>query len=370
MRTNRIARQITLAAALLGSGIAPSILAQAPGGPSQVPPSQSPAATPSAAAPADKPEEPPTEAELTIDEAIKKVAAVKAVSADLVQDVKMLGQTFQIKGRYAKAPAARIYMKLDVVGLPGSTGTMLQVSNGEVLWDYQKIFDNRSYRKLSVKPILERLQAPEIDKDLREQIMSSLGFVGPEALLVGVRKSIRFDQKEEGELDDKAVWIVRGGWRDRTGLTGPDQRPVPAIGKLPPFVPSLAALYLDKETGWPYKLDLTGRPDSAVIDTRQIGLDGQRIGSKSSIERQAPSSIRLVYSNIQFDPPLTAADFAFQAPPDADVVDNTDVLLGSLNKAIEFQAQRKSIEAANAAGDVLKQPIEVPAPSPAPETPK
>ncbi|WP_165245085.1 LolA family protein [Paludisphaera soli] len=355
-----------LAATLVGAWIATSVLAQTPGGPPQTPPGQAPAAN----LPGAPPEEPPTEAELIVDEAIKKVAAVKAVSADLLQDVKMLGQKFQIKGRYLKAPSSKIYLRLDVSGLPGSAGTMLQVCDGDVLWDYQKILTAESYRKLSVKPILQRLDAPEIDKTLREQILSSLGFAGPEALLAGVRKAVKFDQKEEGELDGKAVWIVKGGWRDRTGLVVPNQGPVPGVGLLPPYIPSFATLYLDKQNGWPYKLDLRGRNSTALIDTRKTGIDGKKIGAKSSIERQDPSELVLVYSNVQFDPALSDAEFAFQAPPNVQPEDNTEIILKSLDQAIEFQAMQKRTEAANAAGSVLQQPIEVPAAPPAAEIPK
>ncbi|AMV38642.1 LolA family protein [Planctomyces sp. SH-PL62] len=374
MRINRIARPITLAASLAGAWIASTVLAQTPGGPSPSTPGQAPAAN-APAVPggpqAEKPEEPPTEAETVIDEAIKKIAGIKAVSADLTQDVRILGQKFQIKGRYIKAPSARIYLRLDVSGLPGAAGTMLQVCDGDVLWDYQKILDAQSYRKLSVKPILQRLESPEIDANLREQILSSLGFTGPEALLAGVRKAVKFDApKEEGELDGKAVWILKGGWRDRTGIVAPNQTPIPGVGMLPPYIPSFATLYLDKQNGWPYKLDLRGRLVTSLIDTRQVGIDGKKIGAKSSIEKQDPSELTLTYTNIQFEPTLTDADFAFQAPPDANVEDNTEIILKSLDQAIEFQALQKRTEAANAAGSVLQQPIEVPAAPPAAEIPK
>jgi len=369
MRINRIARPFTLAASLAGAWIATSVLAQTPGGPPQPAPGQAAAAAPGGAA-APAPEEPPTEAELAIDEAAKKVAAIKAVSADLVQDVRMLGQNFQIKGRYIKAPSARVYLRLDVVGLPGAAGTTLQVCDGDILWDYQKVLESQSYRKLSVKPILQRLDAPEIDATLREQILNSLGFAGPEALLTGIRKAVKFDRKEEGEFEGKAVWVLHGSWRDRSGLVAPNQGAVPGVGMLPPYIPSRATLQIDKENGWPYRLNLSGQPVSMLIDTRQVGLDGKKIGSKSSIERPQASELALSYSNVQFEPTLSDADFAFQAPPNADVEDNTELILKSLDQAIEFQALQKRTEAANAAGSVLQQPIEVPAAPPAAEIPK
>jgi len=353
MPIHRNASRITLATPLIAALTTVASFGQAPGNPA---PSQPTVAGDPAGAPGLKPataaEEPPTEAEKQIDAAVPKVAALKAVSATLTQDVWMLGRSFQVKGRYMKAPGSRVYLRLDVAGLPGSTGTMLQVSNGSVLWNFQKLLDSQSYSKLSVKPVLERLQAPEVDKQIREQILSSLGFAGPEMLLSGVRKAMRFDQIGEGDLDGRPVWIARGGWRDRTGLAVPEGRPVPPIGMLPAYIPSLATLTFDKENGWPYKLELRGRPETMLIDNRAVTLDGQRIAPRitgEKQEKQEPSDLLLVYSDVKFDPSLSDADFAFQAPPDAAVEDNTDILLQGLGRMIEAQVQQKRMEAANAA---------------------
>ena len=214
----------------------------------------------------------------------------------------MLKQNFSIKGRYLKAPSSRIYLKLTVTGLPDSSGTMLQVCDGETLWDYQQILEQQTYRKLSIKPIFEQLNSPEIDAKTRDQVMTQLGFAGPEALLVGLRKSVKFDQKEEDTLDGKPVWVLRGTWRNRNGLVGPDQRPLPPTGPLPAFVPSLATLYLGQKDGWPYKMVLVGKIPTILQDTRRVGPDGRLIGSRASVEKVEPSTIRLTYSNVQLEP--------------------------------------------------------------------
>lgn len=368
MRNNRLALFLAFSTAFAVSWTAFASPARSQNLPPQPLAGQDPAAV--SGGPAETVEEPPTEAERLIDLAIKKVAAVKSVSADLVQNIKALGQDFQIRGRFLKAPASRIYLKMDVSGLPGSTGTMLQVCDGEVLWDYQQILESQTYRRLSVKPILERLGSPEIDAALREEILTKLGFAGPETLLIGVRKSIKFDQKEEGELDGKPVYILRGLWRNREGLVGPDQRPIPPTGMLPAYIPSLAVLYIGKEDGWPYKLDLKGRPLTNLIDTRQIGPDGRRIGKLSSIERQEPSEIQLVYSNVQLDAAIRPEEFAFQAPANANVEDNTEVILKGLDQAIQVQAMQKRAEAANKEGSTLDQSIDIPKPPPAVQIPQ
>jgi outer membrane lipoprotein-sorting protein len=338
----------------------------APGGPTL---GSGPGSNAAESRPSPEPAQPPTEAEQLIDEAIKKLASLQSVSADMLQHVEVLKQSFDIKGRYLKAPASRIYLRLSVSGLPDSSGTMLQVCDGETLWDYQQVLESQSYRKMSVKPVLERLGSPEIDAELREQIMVQMGFTGPEAILVGLRKAVKFDQKEEGDLDGKPVWILRGTWQNRNGLVGPDQRPLPPTGQLPPYVPSLANLYLGKDDGWPYRLVLLGRARTILQDTRRVGPDGRPIGSLSSIEKIEPTKIELVYSNVQLNPDIKIEEFAFQAPPNANVEDTTETILKGLDQAIQFQALQKRSEAAKQDVPVLDQSIDLPLPpnQPTPE---
>ena len=71
---------------------------------------------PPGGAPAAQPEEPPTEAERLIDAAIKKLAKLQSVAADLLEYVDMLDQKFTIKGRYLRAPNARVKLQLTVYG--------------------------------------------------------------------------------------------------------------------------------------------------------------------------------------------------------------------------------------------------------------
>ncbi len=210
-------------------------------------------------APAEKPEEPPTQAEITIDLAIAKLAKLEWVAAELVEEINMLSQKYSIKGSYRKGPSSRVYLRLTVTGLADSAATSLQVCDGETLWDYQVVLDSPTYRRLSVKPILERLHSPELNAKLREQAIAQMGLAGPETLLVGLRKSLKFEVREEDEFEGKKVWKLRGTWRTRQGLMGADGRPVNAAGFLPPYIPMDGTLYLGKEDGWPYKLTMEGR---------------------------------------------------------------------------------------------------------------
>jgi outer membrane lipoprotein-sorting protein len=324
---------------------------QGPGGP---PPGQPGLGGPGAA---DKPEEPPTDAELAIDAAATKLAKLEWVAAELVQDVNMLNQKYAIKGSYRKGPDSRVYLRLTVSGLTDSTATTLQVCDGETLWDYQVILDAPVYRKLSVKPILERLNSPELNPKLREQAITQMGLAGPETLLIGLRRTLHFTIKEEDEIDGKKVWKLRGAC------------PVNPGGFLPPYYPMDCTLYLGKEDGWPYKLVMVGRKPSAVFDGRRLGPDGRPIGSKSSIEKITPSEIRLVYTDVKLNAKLRLEEFAFTAPPSANVDDSTESLVKGLDQAIAVEGQRKKSEAAKKEGPLLDQPIELPSP-PDPSAPR
>ena len=263
------------------------------------------------APPADKPDEPPTKAELLIDDAIKKIAKLESVAADLLQEINMLNQKYTITGRYLKAPNTHVYLKLSVSGLPDTSATSLQVCDGETLWDYQVVLDSQNYRKLSIKPILERLNSPELNSKIKDQALTSMGLAGPETLLVGLRKTLKFSQIEEDEVDGKKLWRLRGTWRTRQGLVGPDGRPVGAAGFLPPYMPMDGTLYLGKDDSWPYKLVLVGRKPSALFETRRLGPDGRPIGAKSSIEKINPSEIRLTYSDVKLNAKIRLDEFAF-----------------------------------------------------------
>src|SRR5262249_51416856 len=179
----------------------------------------------------------------------------------------------------------------------------------------------------------------------------------------GLRKSLRFDLKEENTLDGRPVWKLHGTWKNRQGLVGPDARPVGPNGVLPPFIPMDATLYLGKEDSWPYKLLLEGRPLTTLYDLRRTGPDGRPIGAKSTIERVPRTKIALAYLNVNLNATIKAEEFYFPTPTNASVEDDTEQILKGLDRALEVEAQKKKAEAARKEGPVLDQPIDLPRPT-------
>lgn len=326
-----------------------------------------PGGGPAPAAKAAEVNEPPTEAELFLDEAIKKVAEIKSVSADVFQTVSMLDQKFEITGRYLKAPGDRLLLDLSVSGMPDSSGKMRQVCDGITLWDYQQVFESRAYRKLDAAAILKKLRTSDLDEKMKEGAIESMGFAGPDILLVGLRRTIKFDQGPvKTTLDGRPVIRLAGVWKSREGLMGPDSRPLPMTAPLPSYIPSLVKLYLGADDSWPYQVELVGQPSSALLDTRPVGPDGRKIGSKSLIQKPLLTRIKLVYKNVKLNTPIANGEFVFSAPPDAQVEDSTKAILDGLEQAATMRAAQKKAESSQGGGELLNQGIDIPKATPPP----
>jgi hypothetical protein len=315
-------------------------------------------------------DEPPTDAERTIDAAIAAIANLQSVAADLEQDVEMLHLKFKLVGRYLKAPKTRVYLRLTMSGIADTTGQFLQVCDGETLWEYQLILEAPFYRKLTIQPILERLHSPDLEPEVRTRAITQMGLAGPETLLIELRKTIRFDIKEEAVLDGKKVWKLHGIWKNRQGLVGLDSRPVSATGVLPPYIPMEATLYLGVDDHWPYQLKMLGRQATILADIRPIGPDGRPRGSRASIEKVPQTIITLTYSNVKLNAVIRTDEFAFQAPATATVDDGTEATLKLLDRALENAAEKKKRDAALKDGPVLDQPLDVPPTAPEGTKPK
>jgi outer membrane lipoprotein-sorting protein len=340
--------------------------AQPPIPPAPAPGPAAPAPSPNAAAaPEAAKVDPPTAEDLFLEDAMKAVAKLESVDAELVQSVEMLEQKFQIQGRYVKAPRDRFYLKLELVGLPDSSGTMLQVCDGTSFWEYQKVFENQLYRRLDAGAILAKLRESELDDSFREIVLTQLGFGGPDVLLKGLRKTIRFNQKEKGMLGDRPVWILRGNWTNYDGLL-PNAQPLPTIARLPSYVPSLVSVYLGADDMWPYKVTLVSqRPSLMFEDTRPIGPDGKRIGPLKNVQKPLLTRIELNYSNVKLNGPVAETLFVFQAPAGSPVEDRTREILDRLEQHLTLRAAQKKADAAKSEDPLLNQQIAVPKAAPA-----
>jgi hypothetical protein len=273
----------------------------------------------------------------------------------------MLGQTFSVEGQYAQQGQYTFSLDLQVVNLPQTRGRMRQVSNGQELWDVSQILDQTYYYRLELPELLARIEKEPFQVFHRNYfIQQRLGLSGPHWLLDGLRQSVKFDRKIEGELNGRPVWIVRGNWKDTNALgIGP-------MAQAPAYIPTVVEIQVDQETGWPYQVLLLGKKRTMVRGSGTPKVDpatGRPVGNIVADEEPA-SRFLLSYTDVEFDPEFSAGEFSFRVP-DADrdrVRDRTPDLMAELDQMaqiIETQ-ELQGAAGANSAGSILDDAIEVP----------
>jgi hypothetical protein len=331
--------------------------------PVQVPPT---AATPPADAPAPPPATGQPQAEARLNYAIVQVRVMERIAARIDMDVDMLNQKFKMDGNYYKDTGNRIRLQLNLVGLGDTDSKMLQVCDGKILWDFQQVLSMQSYRKREIVPILKKLEDPGLDANFRIMITSNMGFGGPEAMLTGLAKVIGFDQIAPEKLDGVDVVVIRGTWRDRTNLLGPNERGLPPTAPLPAYIPANVAIYLGTNDGWPYKIEMIGRAPLLMEETREIDkATGRPIGRPIKPPKVDPTKITLRYKLLPMTE-ITPGLFNFEPPANVAataIEDDTEKFLAGLDQYIQMELQRKKAEAAKAEAEppLLKaKPIDVP----------
>lgn len=359
-RRNRL--YLTAVAALLGL-FAASLYAQDP---KTEPPKPDQPAAP-AAEPKDataKAKDAPvtaTEAEKRLDAQIEKLRKIKNVSAEIVERVHMLGQSFEVRGEYVKSGDKLFRLELNLSGLGDTTGTMIQVSDGNTIWDFHKVVETSSntelavsYRKRDIMPILQKIDDPAFDPAKRAEIKPKLGLAGPEALLEGLRRDVRFNTVDEDTFESRPVLIFRGMWSDRSKLALNVMPGAKPDAPLPDYVPTAVTLWVGKDDGWPYQVRLSGRKrtDLEIEQDDQkanTGVDGRPLGGRAVTKDQIqPTEILLAYTNVNFNPKTDPAKFAFEVPSDkaALVRDETEYLASLFAQMLQERTDRQKAEEA------------------------
>jgi hypothetical protein len=157
--------------------------------------------------------------------------------------------------------------------------------------------------------------------------------------------------------------VLRGRWKDRSNLTGPNQPAFPATGPLPPYVPSLAAVWIGQDDGWPYRVELYGQSPGIMRqkrEFRELGPDGRPIGPAMNLQDPEPSELRLVYTNVQLNPKLGPEAFFYQPPDGIRVVDETQAIVTDLSAALAQRAAARKAEAAQLGPELPTIPLPVP----------
>ena len=253
----------------------------------------------------------------------------------------MLSQKFSIKGRYLKAPNRRVYLRLTVSGLPDSerhhaSGLRRRNSLGLPANPRQSVLSQAEHQADPRTAQFAR-SGPE-DRRLRQP--RRWASPGRKRCCSGCEKRSSSIKREDGELDGKKVWILHGTWRTARDLLVP-MRSRCRHRRLAPVYPDGSPRSTSARTTAGLTSSSSWAEGPPCFDTRRVGPDGRPIGPKSTIEQVEPSKITLAYSDVKLNATIRVDEFAFQAPPSANVDDNTEVISKGLDQAIQVQVQQE-----------------------------
>ncbi len=193
-----------------------------------------------------------------------------SIRARIVEQVTLADRSYRAEGRYLQLALKpgdwQMRMEL-AIKVGESEGSLLEVCNGTVLWTLTQIDAGGGGKKkdpknreviLTRRNVQQILDAARKTGDFSEQtesdLLTSMGLGGLPALLTSLEQDMKLGSVKEETLRDRPVLVISGTWSEpvaarmrRPGTGG-------SPGLLPPTVPDQVRIYLDKETGFPYRL--------------------------------------------------------------------------------------------------------------------
>lgn len=183
-----------------------------------------------------------------------------SISAKMVQTISMFDRHVRAEGRYLQAPDRRVRMELNLkVG--STTGTLLEVCDGEILWTRQDIDQQPQISRRNVTQILEAARkAGNVPENM---LIADLGLGGMGSILGALERSFEFNGMKDDTLRERPVTIIQGEWSPfmQTNLRGADPN-----SPIPPYIPDVVRVTLDRENGVPLRLMYLKKvPDRDVL---------------------------------------------------------------------------------------------------------
>lgn len=250
--------------------------------------------TPSAALPNASP------AQQALRDAIEQLSQQSSISARMLESVMVLGRGFKAEGRYLQGNIRntdrllRVELKFKAGGAEGS---LLEVCDGDILWTRRDVGKDTEVTRRNVAEILAAAKTNNVPVRILD---TDLGFGGLPELLVSLDQAMVFTAIKKDSLRQRPVVVIQGGWNENLannlrGSTNPQD-------PLPTWMPDLARLYLDAETGFPHRI-----------------LYLKRVPGRDTLKPM----LTLEFLDVQVGEPLDRAEFEFRPPTGVDPRDIT-----------------------------------------------
>lgn len=245
-----------------------------------------------------------------------------SIRARIVEQVTLAEKSYRAEGRYLQLALkpGDWQMRMELAMKVGeSEGSLLEVCNGTVLWTLTQIDAGAGGKKkdpknrevmLTRRNVQQILDAARKTGDFSEQtesdLLTSMGLGGLPALLTSLEQDMKLGSVKEETLRDRPVLVISGTWSEPVAARMRRPGPGGSPGLLPPTVPDQVRIYLDKETGFPYRLLYLKKSPNRDVLKPMLVLD---------------------FRDVVLNEPIPASEFDYTPPQDVQSQDVTTQII-------------------------------------------
>ena len=287
-------------------------------------PSENGLAAQEAAPGTDRPATPTRSAAAELKRARQLLTKHSSIRARLIEQVTLNDRTYRAEGRYLQLALkpGDWRMRLELTLKVGeSEGSLLEVCNGSVLQTRTEIDPGGTGKKkrenkelrISRRNVQEILDAARKSGDFSEQteanLLTSLGLGGLPALLASLEQDMKLGPPKEETIRDRPVVVLTGTWSEAVAsrLRAPGAAAGP--GLLPTTVPDQVRLYLDQQTGFPYRILYLKKLPNRDVMKPMLTLD---------------------FRDVVLNEAIAPAEFEYEPPAGIESVDETNFYIQML----------------------------------------
>ncbi len=258
-----------------------------------------------------------------------------SISATVVETIALGDKSFKAEGRYLQKSFSRPsewHMRMELVAKIGeTTGSLLEVCDGEVLWTRTELdFGKKSVRdrKDQKESTITRRNISEImgaarklgDVTAETALIANFGLGGQAMLIASIEQNMKFSpDMEEKTLRERPVLVLQGTWTDAYSMK---LRGQPGGGALhlycPASFPDSVRIYVDRETGFPHRI---------VYLKKLVGA------------RSLKPMVTLDFLDVELNQPIDNKEFEFQAPEGVTPVEQTKFYVDRLTPPADPRTQ-------------------------------
>ncbi len=241
-----------------------------------------------------------------------------SIRARIIEQVTLAERSYRAEGRYLQLALkpGDWQMRMELVLKVGdSEGSLLEVCSGTVLHTQTEIDAGGTGKKakdrkeltVTRRNVQQILDAARRSGDFSEQtetdLLTGMGLGGLPALLASLEQNMKLGTVKEETYRDRPVNVISGTWSESVAARMSRPGPGGGPGLLPPTVPDQMRLYLDKETGFPYRLLYLKKVPNRDVLKPMLTLD---------------------FRDVVLNEPIPPSEFDYKPPTDVQPVELTN----------------------------------------------